>query len=756
MSNIENVSRRGFLKGMAGTGAFVLAVRYVPPIFGDQPATDGQTEADRARLHPNAFVGIETDGTVFIVAHRSEMGTVIRTTLPMVVADELDADWNRVKIDQAIGDRRYGDQNTDGSHSVRSFFDVMRECGASARWMLVQAAAEQWKVPASECSTEPHAVVHKSSGRKLGYGELASAAAKIDVPKKEQLTFKKPAEWRYIGKGEISYDLEHLCTGKAIYGMDAKIDGMIYASIEHPPVYGGKVKSCDDQEALKVSGVHQTVQIDPFKPPAAFQPLGGVAVLADNSWAAFQGRKKLKITWDNGANESYDSAEYKKELQDTARKPAKVVRSVGDANAALAAAPASNVIEAEYYVPLLAHAPMEPMVALADFKDGKATIWTSTQNPQAVQAIVSTELGIPKESVTCHVTLLGGGFGRKSKPDYVAEAAVLSKKVGRPVKVVWTREDDIKFDYYNAVAGMYFKAAVDAKGKPTAWLQRSVFPPITSIFDVNAVYGDPPHLAQGWTDIPYDLPNLSIENGPAKAHVRIGWLRSVANIYHGFGIQCFTDELAHRAKRDPYEYLLDLIGPARTIDFKNVDYPNYGASLTDYPWETGRLRHVTELVADKSGWAKKKSVKGHGFGIAAHKSFLTYVGTVVEVEVNDQGEIRIPQVDYAVDAGLVANRTITTAQFEGAAVFGTSIVRTGEITAKNGVIQQSNFNDYPVARISEAPKQTNVHIVDSSAPPAGVGEPGVPPFVAAFCNAIYAATGKRVRSLPLSSSGLFG
>ena len=756
MRNIENVSRRGFLKGVVGTGAFVLAVRFAPPVFAGQPAPDGQTEADRAPFHPNAFVGVETDGTVHIVAHRSEMGTAIRTTLPLVVADEMDADWSHVKIDQAIGDKRYGDQNTDGSHSIRSFFDTMRECGASARWMLVQAAAQKWNVPASECSTEPHAVVHAKSGRKLGYGELASAAAKLDVPKKDQLTFKKPSELRYIGKGKTSYDLEKLCTGKAIYGMDAKIEGMIYASIEHPPVYGGRVKSYDEQEALKVSGVHQTMLIDPFKPPAAFQPLGGLAVLADNSWAAFQGRKKLKITWDNGTNETYDSAEYKKELQDTARKPAKVVRSVGDANATLAAASGSNVVEGEYYVPLLAHAPMEPMVALADFKDGKATIWAPTQNPQAVQAIVSTELGIPKENVICNVTLLGGGFGRKSKPDYVAEAAVLSKKVGRPVKVVWTREDDIKFDYYNAVAGMYFKAAVDAKGKPTAWLQRSVFPPITSIFDVNAVYGDPPHLAQGWTDMPYDLPNLSIENGPAKAHVRIGWLRSVANIYHGFGVQCFTDELAHHAHRDPYEYLLDLIGPPRTIDFKNVEYPNYGASLDTYPWETGRLRHVTELVAEKSGWAKKKSVKGHGFGIAAHRSFLTYVATVVEVEVSDQGDIRIPRVDYAVDAGLIANPEIMRAQFEGAAVFGTSIVRTGEITAKNGVIEQSNFNDYPVARINEAPQRTNVHIVDSSAPPAGVGEPGVPPFVAAFCNAIYAATGKRVRSLPLSSSGLFG
>jgi isoquinoline 1-oxidoreductase subunit beta len=755
MSQIENVSRRGFLKGVVGTGALVLGMRYVPSILA-APVPDGGTDADRAPFHPNVFVGIETDGTVYIVAHRSEMGTAIRTSLPLVVADELDADWKRVKIDQAIGDKRYGDQNTDGSHSIRSFYGTMRECGASARWMLIQAAAQKWNVPASECSTEPHTVVHAKSGRKLGYGELASAAAKLDVPKKDQLQLKKPAEWRYIGKGETSYDLHNLCTGKAIYGMDARLDGMLYASIEHPPVYGGKVKSYDDQEALKVMGVRQTLPIDPFKPPAAFQPLGGVAVLADNTWAAFQGRKKLKITWENGANESYDSSQYKKELQQTARNPAKVVRSVGDANSALAGAAASNTFEAEYYVPLLAHATMEPMVALAEFKDGKVTAWAPTQNPQAAQAIISSELGIPIENVDCHVTLLGGGFGRKSKPDYVAEAAVLSKKVGRPVKVVWTREDDIQFDYYNAVAGMYFKAALDAKGKPTAWLQRSVFPPITSIFDVNAVYGDPPHLAQGWTDMPYDLPNISIENGPAKAHVRIGWLRSVANIYHGFGVQCFTDELAHRAHRDPTEYLLDLIGPARTIDFTNVQYPNYGADYKTYPWETGRLRHVTELAVEKSGWANKKSVKGHGFGIAAHRSFLTYVATVVEVEVDDQGNILIPRVDTAVDAGLVVNPEITRAQFEGAAVFGTSIVRTGEITAKNGVIEQSNFNDYPVARINEAPQQTNVYIVDSSAPPAGVGEPGVPPFVAAFSNAIYAATGKRLRSLPISSSGLFG
>lgn len=753
MSEIKNVSRRRFLQGAFGAGALILAARYIPPMLVLGHATGGQTDADRAAFHPNLFVGVQPDGTIYIVAHRSEMGTTIRTSLPLVLADELDADWKRVKIEQAIGDKRYGDQNTDGSHSIRSFYDTMRTCGAAARWMLIQAAAQQWSVPVSECATEVHTVVHKPSGRHAGYGELASAAARLSVPKREQVTLKESSDWRYIGKGMTSVDLEDLCTGKAMYGMDARLDGMVYASIEHPPVFGGKIKTLDDREALKVPGVHQTVRIDPFKPPCAFQPLGGVAVIAENTWAAFQGRKKLNITWDNGPNESYDSAEYKNELRETAHKPGKLIRTVGDSNQDF---PSGNhVFEADYYVPLLAHTPMEPMVALAELKDGKLTAWAPTQNPQGAQSTISSELGIPIEDVVVHVTLLGGGFGRKSKPDYIAEAAVLSKKLGRPVKVVWTREDDVKFDYYNAVAAMYMKAAVDEKGKPTAWLQRSVFPPITSIFDVNAVYGDPPHLAQGWTDLPYDLPSIRIENGHAPAHVRIGWLRSVANIYHAFAIQCFTDELAHRAKRDPVEYMLDLVGPPRTLDFTNVQYPNYGADYKTYPWETGRLLNVIEMVADKSGWSKKKSTKGHGFGFSAHRSFLTYVATVVEVEVSEDGTIRIPRVDTAVDAGLVVNPEATRAQFEGAAVFGTSIVRSGEITAKNGVIQQSNFNDYPVARINEVPAQTNVYITESFAPPAGVGEPGVPPFVAAFCNAIFAATGKRVRDLPLSSNSLF-
>ena len=754
MSNmIANVSRRGFLKGVVSAGALVLSVRLVPDfVWGEE--TGSGTDADRAVLHPTAFVGIDSDGTIYIIAHRSEMGTTSRTSLPLVLADELDADWKRVKIEQAIGDARYGNQDTDGSHSIRDFYPVMREAGATARLMLTRAAAAQWGVPASECESDLHVIVHRASNRRAGYGELAAAAAKLPVPKKEELQFKPKSAWRYVGKGASSYDIVDICTGKAGYGMDAHRDGMVYASVEHPPVLGGKVKSYDEKGPLLVAGVKQTIPIKPFTPPHVFQPLGGVAVIADSTWAAFQGRKKLNVVWDNGPNQSYDSDQYKKYLQETARKPGKVARNLGDVDAAFAKG--GKIVEADYYVPHLAHASMETPVALAEFKDGKVTAWAPTQDPQAVQETIAKELGISKEDVICHVTLLGGGFGRKSKPDYVAEAAILSKAVGRPVQVVWSREDDIQFGYYHAVAAMYMKAAVDEKGKPTAWLQRSVFPPIGSTFALNTQYGDAGELGLGWTDLPFDIPNHRAENGPAENHVRIGWFRSVANIYHAFAEQSFADELAHLAGQDPLQYLLDLIGPARIVDVKASapEYPNQGASTTDYPLDTARLRRVVEIAAENAGWGKRKMGKGTGLGIAAHRSFLTYVATVVEVEVNDQGEVKIPRVETAVDAGFIVNPESTRAQFEGAAVFGTSIVRSGEITAKGGAIEQSNFDTYPVAHMNEAPYHTNVHIVDSSAPPAGVGEPGVPPFAPAMCNAIFAATGKRIRELPLSKVNL--
>jgi isoquinoline 1-oxidoreductase beta subunit len=757
---IENVSRRNFLSGMASAGAFVLFVGKSPllataartgaPAAGTLPGNvTASPSINAAAFHPGVYLGIETDGTVFIIAHRTEMGNGVRTSLPRILADELDADWARVKVIQGDADERYGSQDTDGSHSVREFFDTMREAGATARLMLIRAAAQQWGIPEAQCTADPvHFVTEKNSNRQLGYGELAAIAAKLPVPNKEEVRLKDPKDWRYIGKPAPGYDVTDVCAGKVLYGMDVRVDGMLYAAIAHPPVLGGKVKSVDDAAALKVIGVKKTIPIDPFTPPHGFQPLGGVAVIADNTWAAFKGRDKLKIDWDNGPNASYNSAEYKKQLQETARQPGKVVNNIGDAGAEFAKG--GKIFEAEYYAPHLAHASMEPPVAVADVRGDNATVWVPTQNPVGVQEQVAKSLGIKKEDVTCHVTFLGGGFGRKSKADFSAEAAVLSQKTGKPVKVVWSREDDIRFDYFHSVAAMYMKAALGEKGMPTAWLQRSVFPSIWSTFEKDVAYGTPLEMSLGWDVTPFDIPNFRSENGAAKNYVRIGWLRSVANIYHAFAVQSFVNELAYHAQRDPYDYLLALIGSDRMIPPVETEQKELAGK---YPFDTARLRRVAELAAEKAGWGRKKFAKGSGMGIAVHRSFLTYVATVVEVEVDDQGGVRIPHVVTAVDPGIAANPDMVRSQFQGAAVFGASLTRTGEITATNGAINQSNFHDYPVARMNDAPVQVDVHIVESSAAPAGVGEPGVPPMAPAICNAIFAATGKRVRELPLTRNG---
>ncbi|HEY1950215.1 MAG TPA: molybdopterin cofactor-binding domain-containing protein [Bryobacteraceae bacterium] len=746
-TRIELASRRDFLGGLFSAGALIFAAGTMPELV------DAATEVSKTTWNPNLFIGLNSDGSVIIVAHRSEMGTGIRTSLPMVVADEMEADWGRVRIEQALGNKKYGDQNTDGSCSIRDFYDIMRETGATARIMLQRAAAAQWNVPVSECKASVHQVVHTPSGKKLGYGELASAAAKQPLPKKEEIVLKPASEFRYIGKGVPSFDLKDMCTGKGIYGFDAQVPGMVYASIERAPVLGGKLKSVDDSAALKVMGVKQTVVLESAKPPYGFQALGGVAVIADNTWAASQGRKKLKIEWESGPHAVFATETYKAALIETANKPQRVVRSLGDVDAGFGSA--AKLVEANYYTPLLAHAPMEPPAAVADFRDGKVEIWTATQNPQAVLTTVAAALSIKPEDVICHVTLLGGGFGRKSKPDYVAEAAILSKKLGKPVKISWTREEDIHFDYFHATSAMYFKAGLDASGKPQSWLQRTVYPPIGSIFDEKEQYGTG-ELSLGFLDMPFDVPNIRAENGPAEAHLRIGWLRSVANIYHAFGIQSFMDELAHAAGKDPIEYWLAALGEPRSLDLgkQNAKYGNYGKPLTAYPLDTGRLRRVVEVVAEQSGWANKKPGNGRAWGFAAHRSFLTYVAAVVEVEVDKTGKVRIPRVDLAVDCGSVINPDRVKSQFEGAAVFGTSVAMLGEITAADGRVKQGNFDTYPVARINESPYETHIHLVPSESLPTGAGEPGVPPMAPAIANAIFAATGKRIRELPIRKTKL--
>jgi isoquinoline 1-oxidoreductase beta subunit len=752
---LENVSRRGILKGMVVGGGFILAGRFLSGKAAYAYATGAGDMPHGVVVDPHVFISIDKDGLVTIVAHRSEMGTGSRTSLPMVVADELEADWARVRIVQAPGDEvKYGNQDTDGSRSMRHYIQPMRQMGAGARLMLETAAAKRWGVDISEVEAKNHEVIHKPSGKKFGYGELAADAAALPTPATDALKLKDPAAFRYIGKGQVQItDLFDITTGRAVYGQDARLAGMKYAVIARPPVVGGKVASFDGSAAMKVPGVEKLVQIAPTPAPYKFAPLGGIAVVAKNTWAALKGREALKITWDDGPNAVYDSVAYKAQLEATSKKPGVVVRNDGDVDKAMSSA--AKVVKADYYLPHLAHAAMEPPAALASFANGKCEVWAPVQSPGGTREDVAKKLGLKEEDVTVHVTLLGGGFGRKSKCDYAQEAAILSKEVGAPVKVVWMREDDIQSGFFHTVSAEHLEAAIDANKKVTGLLHRSVAPTILSTFAPDPKLEFPIERGMGLVDNPFDIANLRCENGEAPSHVRIGWFRSVSNIPHGFAVQSFVAEIANELGRDPKDMLLELIGPARIVDPRKSadvkDYWNYGDPFETYPIDTGRLRRVVELAAEKSGWGGPLP-KGEGRGIAVHRSFLSYIATVVRVVVDAKGNFTVPQVDTAIDCGFAANPERIRSQIEGAAVMGMSLAKYGEVTFKNGRAQQGNFNDYQVIRIGESPGVTNTHIVPNGieVPSSGVGEPGVPPFAPALCNAIFAATGKRIRRLPIA------
>jgi isoquinoline 1-oxidoreductase beta subunit len=750
MTTIMNLSRRDVVTGAVAAAGLVLGVyvgfRKIPVATADAAAT--------ATFEPNVYLIIDDSGLVTIVAHRSEMGTGIKTGLPMVLADELEADWNRVKIVQAQGDPKYGDQNTDGSRSMRQFYQPMREAGASARQMLEAAAAHVWGVNANDCRARNHMIVHVPTGRQLPFGDAAKVAATLEIPTPDHmaLRFKPANERRYVGKPIPIVDLNDMVRGKAAYGIDVVLPGMKYASVERCPVYGGKVLTFDAADAMKVPGVEQVVEIPATPVPSGFNPLGGIAVIATNTWSAQQGRQKLKITWDFGPNATHDSSAYRAQLEATAKQPGHVVRNQGDIDGALASA--THRIAADYFVPYYAHAPMEVPNAVANVVGDKCEIWAPTQFPQASRTTTAEVLSLPVEDVTVNVTLLGGGFGRKSKPDYIVEAALLSRRIGAPVKVTWTREDDIRSDYYHAICAQHLEAGLTSDGGPSAWLHRTVFPAIESTFQPNVVYGGAGELQQGVTDMPYAIANVRCENGAAANHVRIGWYRSVYNIPHAFAVCSFADELAVAAGKDPIAYLRQLLGDPRQLDFKamGVDYPNYGASLDLYPVDTGRLRGVLDLVARNSAWGQPLPPR-QGRGVAVHRSFLTYVAAIVHVAVASDGQITIPRIDVAVDCGLVVNPDRVRAQFEGAAIMAIGNALYSNISIKQGQIEQSNFGDYLVARTDITP-DTRVHLVESTAPPGGVGEPGVPPIAPAICNAIFAATGKRIRALPIDPAQL--
>jgi isoquinoline 1-oxidoreductase beta subunit len=753
--NTVTLTRRRWLQTVPGLTGLVLMVGLdgLPGIAHADEAKYGADGMPNGwRDDPRTFIAIGRDGRVSIVVHRSEMGQGIRTSLSRVVAEELEADLARIVVVQADGDEaRYGNQDTDGSRSMRHWFEPMRRCGAAARQMLEAAAAQRWGVPVVEVAARAHSVVHAKSGRRLGYGALAEAAAKLPVPERSTLVLKTPDRFRYVGQETTqSVDGAAMISGRAVYGIDVRLPGMLHAVIARPPVLGGTLRRVDSAAALKVPGVIKVFELPGTPPPSEFMPIGGVVVVARDTWSALRGREKLVIEWNDGPHASYDSAAYRTTLETAIRGDGKVLRNEGDAIAALAGA--TRKLEAEYHVPHLAHVPMEPPAAVARIVGGRCEAWAPCQSPQAAHDRIAKRLNMPGDKVTVHVTLLGGGFGRKSKPDFAVEAALVSQAMdGAPVKLTWSREDDLQHDYFHTVSAQRLEAGLDAQGRVTAWRHRAAEQTFISIFapDPKQLHGI--EIGLGLIGLPFAIPNVRIENPAAEAHARIGWLRSVNNIQHAFATQSFVAELAAAAGRDHRDYLLSLLGPDRRIDPKAInDGFNHGESPERYPIDTGRLRRVIERVTKEAGWGRSLPAR-QGLGLAAHYSFVTYVAAVAQVAVDAKGAISVPRVDVAVDCGAVVNPDRVRSQVEGAVINGLSQALLGEVTFKNGRVQQSNFGDYELLRMFQAPREIRVHLMPSdwSLPLGGVGEPGVPPIAPALTNALFAATGQRIRQLPI-------
>jgi isoquinoline 1-oxidoreductase subunit beta len=702
------LSRRQFLVGgaIAGTG---LVVAFYLPHHGLHPVGE-------RIFTPNAYLHIASDGKVTIVVARSEMGQGVRTSLPMILAEELDADWSQITIQQAGASTLFGDQTTGGSASVRTTWDPMRQAGAAAREMLVTAAVQQWSVPVAECTTEKGFVLHPASNRRAGYGDLVDRAAKLPVPKAPKL--KDPSQYKLIGKNMPRLDTPSKTNGTAEFGIDFRVSDMKYAFLARCPVIGGKVASFDDSDTRKVPGVTHVEKVGD----------SAVAVAAGSVFAALQGRKALKVTWDDGPNKDLSTAAIFEGLRKAVDDKAVTLQSVGDVSGVK-----GRRLEATYELPMLAHAPMEPQNCFAHFLGTACQIWAPTQVPQDVRDSVATAVGLKPENVQVNVTLLGGGFGRRLEHDYAIEAALVSKAIKSAVNVIWTREDDMRFSVYRPPSVHRLSAVLDAQGSPLAFSHRLVSPTISGQKGQPGDGGIDPDLKDEASFL-YLIPNISVEYVAPACAVPLGWLRSVYAAQMGFASESFLDELAVAAGKDPLQYRLHLLAEDHEIPF------------FDTKWRPDRLRGVLQLVAEKSGWDKSLPVGRHR-GIAAFGCFGTYAAEVVEITLQD-GDPHVERVVAAVDCGQVINPNILEQQIHSAVIFGLSAALRGQITIEHGQIQQTNFDSYPILRMNEVPL-IEAYFVESHEAPTGIGEPPVPPLAPALCNAIYAATKKRIRALPI-------
>ncbi len=697
--------RRKFIKIVSVSSGGLMIAAYTPSILYAQ-----EKEVQPTIFSPSVFLRIDVDGTVTVTVQRSEMGQGVRTALPMLVAEELDIEWKSIRIEQADADEKYGSQSTGGSRSIRTSYDPFRKAGAVARTMLVSAAAKRWGISESEIETEKGFVINKNTEVKLSYGELAAEAAKLPIP--EDVELKSPEDFEIIGQPIPRLETPAKVYGDSIFCVDITMPGMIYAAVERPPAFGGSVKSFDGSAAKSINGVHDIFKIS-----------SGVAVTADNTWKSFSAKRALKINWDLGPNKNVDSEQIRKSLSDKLSNEGGIIASAGNPDQDFGAD--ANSFEAVYEVPFITHAPMEPMNTIAQVKDGRAELWCPTQNPQWVKSEVARALGLVEENVTVHVTLMGGGFGRRLQYDYAVEAAEIAAKVpGKPVKLTWTREDGMKHGFYRPPS-MHKMKGVVKESKPLFFSHHVIAPSISrNRFGSDAEPKDA-DIASG-TQVYYNFPNYRTSGTIVPTHVPISWLRAVYHTQNPFASEAFVDEVAHAVGKDPFEFRRDLLP------------------------EDSRLRAVLETAAEKSNWYEELP-KGRGKGIAIFEGYDSYCAMVAEVTVDDNNSLRVNKFTCAVDCGVVVNPNLVKAQMEGGIIFALSAALYQEITIKNGGVEQSNFDDYLMMTYSETP-EIEVHLAKNTYRVGGIGEVAVGPTAPALVNAIFKATGKRVRRLPVSLS----